>query len=107
MPSPPIVMFSALTGRVFVVTRYHIEMPADPKGRPRVVARQKYDVTETADIAMVQRAKWLRAERRAIAGSPSAKRSDPHVLASPPEPQAKAAPRSGERPPDGTAEASA
>ena len=41
---PPPLLYSGLTGRVFIATRYNVRRTED--GRDQITTHEKYDVTE-------------------------------------------------------------
>ena len=58
----PRLLFSSLTGQVYVVTRYRERHT--PDGRPFLTASVKYDVTSEFHDVETQRRQWARTLRR-------------------------------------------
>lgn len=64
MKRPPRLLFSELTGSVYVVTRYTAKPhPTNPSSEI-IIAQRKYDVSGDFDAAMVLRLKHIRRQAR-------------------------------------------
>lgn len=64
MKNPPRLLFSELSGRVYVVTRYTVREHPTKSGTGVIVAHTKYDVTADFDEIGSKRKNYRARERR-------------------------------------------
>jgi len=60
----PRLLFSELTGTIYVTTRYTIRPHPTRQDREMVVAQRKYDVTADFDVAVGSRRRYLASQKR-------------------------------------------